>query len=92
MNRRLPKYPPDFQQRAVQMVSNAKTSFPSEQDAIRAVAGVLGIDDPDLLRKWTKSTRHDKEKENLERPALKGLISRSHAVIIEVFSATAFAA
>lgn len=45
-------YSPEFRRRAVTMVRDVRSSFESEQDAANAVAGILGIDDPGLLRKW----------------------------------------
>lgn len=51
------QYTPEFRQRAVKMVADVRSSFESDQDAVNAVAGVLGIDNPDMLRKWLEQDR-----------------------------------
>jgi hypothetical protein len=64
------------------MVSDVRSSFESDQDAVNAVAGVLGIDDPDMLREWLRGDR--KGSGNSWPRALKRLATRSHAIVIGV--------
>lgn len=43
---------PELRDRAVRMVAEVVHDYPSESAAIIAVAGILGIDNPETLRKW----------------------------------------
>src|SRR4051812_33779933 len=48
------KYPREFRERAVRMVVEGKEAYPSEFEAIRTVAGKLGIGSAETLRKWVR--------------------------------------
>lgn len=80
------RYSPEFRERAVKMVADVRSSFESDQDAINAVAGVLGIDNPDMLRKWLWPDRRAATEGSGTSwlHVLKRLATRSHAIIIGV--------
>ena len=53
------KYPRELQERAVRLVLESKAEYPSEFEAIRSIAGKLGIGSPEQVgpsrgdRRWT---------------------------------------
>ena len=53
------KYPRELQERAVRMVMESKTDYGSEYQAIRSIAGKLGITSPESLRKWVRRAEID---------------------------------
>jgi transposase-like protein len=57
MPRKQPAYPPELRERAVRMVAEATSDYESESSAIRMVANLLSIDDPELLRKWVRQAK-----------------------------------
>lgn len=87
MDRELPKYPPELMQRAVAMVAEVRSSFPSESEAVNAVAGVLGIHDPEEIRRWVNWSRVNAEqaaRQAATRSLLNRATSHSRAIIISV--------
>lgn len=81
------QYTPEFRQRAVKMVADARSSFESDQDAVNAVAGALGIDNPDMLRKWLRRHRRGDATGSSGRSwlrSLKSFATRSHTIVIGV--------
>jgi transposase len=52
-------YPRELRERAIRMVAEGKTEFPSEFAAIEAVAGRLGIGSSETLRKWIRRAEID---------------------------------
>jgi hypothetical protein len=81
------QYAPEFRQRAVKMVADVRPSFESDQDAVNAVAGVLGIDNPDMLREWLERDRRGAATGSSDmsrlRP-LKRFATRSYTIVIGV--------
>ena len=55
------KYPRELRERAVRTVveSMAEGRYPSEFEAIRSIAGKLGIGSPETLRKWLRQSEID---------------------------------
>ena len=53
------KYPQEMRERAVRLVMESKGEYPSEFDAIRSIAGKLGIGSPETLRKWVRRAEID---------------------------------
>jgi transposase len=53
------KYPRELQERAVRLVFESKDEYPSEFEAIRSIAGKLGIGSPETLRKWVRRAEVD---------------------------------
>ena len=55
------KYPRELRERAVRAVAEsvAQGGYPSEFEAIRTVAGQLGIGSPETLRKWVRRAEVD---------------------------------
>lgn len=87
MDRKASKYPAELMQRAVATVADVRSSFPSEQDAINAVAGVFGIDNPDEVREWMKTIRPGVQPDGRvpsKLKVLKRFAFRSHTIIIGV--------
>jgi transposase len=56
---RLSKYSSEFRQRAVRLVLEQRQDYPSEFEAIRSIAGKLGIGSAETLRKWVRRAEVD---------------------------------
>jgi transposase len=52
-------YPKELRDRAVRMVAEVRPNYPSEFEAIRAVAQKLGIGSAETLRKWVRRAEID---------------------------------
>ena len=52
-------YPPELRERAVRLVIESKDEYPSEFEAIRSIAGKLGIGSAETLRKWVRRAEVD---------------------------------
>jgi transposase len=52
-------YPRELRERAVRLVSESKSDYPSEFETIRSIAGKLGIGSPETLRKWVRRAEID---------------------------------
>ena len=52
-------YPVELRQRAVRMVQEVKSDYPSEYAAIAAVANKLGIRNAETVRKWVRRAEVD---------------------------------
>jgi transposase len=53
------KYPRELRERAVRMVVESTSDYPSEFEAIRSIAAKLGIGSPETLRKWVRQAEID---------------------------------
>ena len=53
------KYPRELRERAVRLVIESKDDYPSEFEAIRTIAGKLGIGSTETLRKWVRRAEVD---------------------------------
>ncbi len=55
------KYPRGLWERAVRVVTESleRNEYPSEFEAIRTIAGKLGIGSPETLRKWVRRAEID---------------------------------
>ncbi len=51
---RASQYPPELQERALRMVGEVTTDYPSQRAAITAVAQKLGTGTAETLRKWVQ--------------------------------------
>ena len=56
---RVSRYSPEFRQRAVRLVLEKRQDYPSEFEAIRSIAGKLGIGSAETLRKWVRRAEVD---------------------------------
>jgi transposase len=54
MDRPKRHYPPELRERAVRMVLEVQSEYPSQWAALEAVATKLGIGTPETLRKWLR--------------------------------------
>ena len=52
-------YPLELRERAVRMVAETRADYPSEFEAIKSVAGKLGIGSAETLRKWVRRSEID---------------------------------
>ena len=52
-------YPKELRERAVRMVLETKSEYPTEFAAITSIAGKLGIGAPETLRKWVRRAEVD---------------------------------
>ena len=52
-------YPRELRERAIRLVIETKSEYPSEFAAIEAVARKLGIGSPESLRKWIRRAEID---------------------------------
>lgn len=53
------KYNPEFRERVVRLVIEQREEYASEFEAIRSVAGKLGIGSAETLRKWVRRAEVD---------------------------------
>ncbi len=53
------KYPQEMRERAVRLVMESKGEYASEFEAIKSIAGKLGIGSPETLRKWVRRAEID---------------------------------
>ena len=53
------KYSVELKSRAVRMVTESRSDYPSEFEAIRSIAMKLGIGSPESLRKWIRQGEID---------------------------------
>jgi len=54
MDRPNKHYPPELRERAVRMVLESQSQYPSQWAALEMVATKLGIGSPETLRKWLR--------------------------------------
>jgi transposase len=52
-------YPKELRDRAVRMVLEPKSEYPTEFNAIVSISGKLGIGSPETLRKWVRRAEID---------------------------------
>ncbi|WP_156479633.1 transposase [Pseudoclavibacter helvolus] len=53
------KYPRELRERAVRMVVEVRADYPSEYQAMTAVAQMLGIGSPETIRTWIRREQVD---------------------------------
>ncbi|GAB2836501.1 transposase [Actinocorallia aurea] len=53
------QYPPELRQRAVRMVAEVRSDYPTESAAMAAVAQKLGIGSRETLRNWVRQAEVD---------------------------------
>jgi transposase len=53
------RYPPELRERAVRMVAEVRSEYPSEWAAIESVASKLGIGTAETLRSWIRKGQVD---------------------------------
>ena len=53
------KYPRELRERAVRMVAEVRADYPSEYQAMTAVAQMLGIGSPETIRTWIRREQVD---------------------------------
>jgi transposase len=56
---RPPSYPKELRERAVRMVLETKSEYPTEFTAIVSISKKLGIGSPETLRKWVRRAEID---------------------------------
>ena len=56
---RPPGYPRELRERAVRMVAEVRSNYPSEHAAICAVGSKRGIGTPETLRNWVRQAQVD---------------------------------
>lgn len=59
---RVSEYPPELRERAVRMVIESLSGYPTRTAAIKAVAGMLGVRSPEQLRQWVCQAEIDQSK------------------------------
>lgn len=59
MGKPKPHYPPELRERAVRMVVESRSDYPSQWQAIESVCVKLGIGSPETLRKWMRREEID---------------------------------
>jgi transposase len=57
--RRPGRYPQELRERAVRMVREHRDGYDSEWEAMRSIAGKLGIGTTETLRKWVRQAEVD---------------------------------
>ena len=62
------KYPRELRERAVRMVAEVRADYPSEYQAMTAVALMLGIGSPETIRTWIRREQVDAG----DRPGVSG--------------------
>ena len=50
------KYPRELRERAVRMVAEVRSDYPSEYQAMSAVAQMLGVGSPETIRTWIRGS------------------------------------
>lgn len=53
------RYPPELRERAIRLVAEVRGDYPTEWNAIEAVASKLGIGSAETLRKWIRRSEID---------------------------------
>ena len=53
------KYPRELRERAVRMVAEVRSDYPSEYQAMSAVAQMLGVGSPETIRTWIRRQQVD---------------------------------
>ena len=66
------KYPPELRERAIRMVAQTRSDYPSEGAAIAAVASTLGIRSPETLRRWVRAECSNKRCSKSKDPRCRG--------------------
>jgi transposase len=52
-------YPPELRNRAVRMVAEVRSDYPSEWSAMKAVAAKLGVTSAETVRSWVRRSEVD---------------------------------
>jgi len=83
------RYSAELRERAVRMVAEVRTKYPSEWAAIRVVASELGIHSPETLRRWVRQAESSvnasqKSTGSSKWHFLKKWLLRSHPIVIGV--------
>ena len=85
MSRQSDRDEPERQKQAVQLFMKVRPNFESDQAAIEAVAGILGIDSPRTLRKWIQREQIDSYPVNSVSSRIRSFkrwLFRPHAIVI----------
>ena len=53
------KYPRELRERAVRIVTEVQSGYPSEYQAMTAVTQMLGVDSPETIRTWIRRQQVD---------------------------------